>query len=453
MTNKLQVKHLHSRSSGWIERSLRTVWHPCTQMQHHETLPLIALKSGKDIWLYDQDGNRYLDAISSWWTNLFGHGNPFISKAVKDQLDTLEHAMLAGCTHEPVVELSEKLSALTGHALGHCFYASDGASAVEIALKMSFHYWKNCGVPEKQEFVCLENSYHGETIGALSVTDVTLFKDSYAPLIRNSHTVESPDGRKAKEGQSANDIAMQAANRLEALLQEKADRIAAIIVEPLVQCAAGFVMYSPEYLKRIRELCDRYKVHLIADEIAVGFGRTGSFFACEQAGIWPDMLCLSKGITAGYLPLSLVMTTDMIYSAFYDTDIARGFLHSHSYTGNPLACRAALASLELFRLHDVINQNRIISGKINLALESLKQHSCVRHFRNRGMIWAFDAVMTPEKQATFPRRFFETALKHELLMRPIGNTVYLMPPYILNDTDIEQLTEKTITVFNEVIQA
>ena len=212
-------------------------------------------------------------------------------------------------------------------------------------------------------------------------------------------------------------------------------------------------MYSPEYLKRIRELCDRYKVHLIADEIAVGFGRTGSFFACEQAGIWPDMLCLSKGITAGYLPLSVVMTTDRIYSAFYDTDIARGFLHSHSYTGNPLACRAALASLELFRLHDVINQNRIISGKINLALESLKQHFCVRHFRNRGMIWAFDAVMTPEKQATFPRRFFETALKHELLMRPIGNTVYLMPPYILNDTDIEQLTEKTITVFNEVIQA
>ncbi len=453
MANKLNVKHSHLRSIGWIERSLKNVWHPCTQMQHHETLPLVALKSGKGIWLYDQDGNRYLDAISSWWTNLFGHGNPFISKAVKDQLNTLEHAMLAGCTHEPVVELSEKLSALTGYTLGHCFYASDGASAVEIALKMSFHHWKNSGLPQKQEFICLQNSYHGETIGALSVTDVTLFRDSYAPLIRNSHIVESPDNRKAKDGQSASDIAIHAANRLEALLQEKSDRIAAVIVEPLVQCAAGFVMYSPEYLKRVRELCDRYKVHLIADEIAVGFGRTGSFFACEQTGIWPDMLCLSKGITAGYLPLSVVMTTDRIYNAFYDRDITRGFLHSHSYTGNPLACRAALASLELFRLHDVINHNRTISGKISDALDSLKQHPKVRHFRNRGMIWAFDVEMSPEKQAVFPRRFFETALEHELLMRPIGNTVYLMPPYILNDTDIELLAAKTITVFEKVIQA
>lgn len=278
-------------------------------MQHHETLPLVALKSGKGAWLFDQDGNRYLDAISSWWTNIFGHANPFISKALKDQLDTLEHAMLAGCTHEPVVELSERLSALTGNSLGHCFYGSDGASAVEIALKMSFHYWKNSGHPEKQEFICLKNSYHGETIGALSVTDVTLFRDSYAPLIRNSHIIESPDSRRAKDGQTAADIANEAADKLEALLQEKSRNIAAIIVEPLIQCAAGFVMYDPVYLKRARELCDRYKVHLISDEIAVGFGRTGTFFACEQAGIWPDMLCLSKAITGGFLPLSLVMTT------------------------------------------------------------------------------------------------------------------------------------------------
>lgn len=447
------MSYLHSRSSGWIERSLKSVWHPCTQMQHHETIPLVAIKSGKGIWLYDQDSNRYLDAISSWWTNLFGHGNPFIAKAIKDQVDTLEHAMLAGCTHEPVVELSEKLSELTGHALGHCFYASDGASAVEIALKMSFHYWKNSGLPEKQEFVCLENSYHGETIGALSVTDVTLFRDSYAPLIRNAHIVPSPDNRKAADGQSADNMAIEAANKLEALLQERADRIAAVIVEPLVQCAAGFVMYSPEYLKRVRELCDRYKVHLIADEIAVGFGRTGSFFACEQAGTWPDMLCLSKGITAGYLPLSLVMTTDTVFNAFYDADITRGFLHSHSYTGNPLACRAALASLELFRLHDTLNHNRIVSGQLDDALEPLKRHPSVRHFRHIGMIWAFDAVMAPEKQADFPRRFFRTALEHELLMRPIGNTVYLMPPYILGDAEIGALAEKTVTVFTKVMQA
>ncbi len=422
-------------------------------MQHHETLPLVALKSGKGAWLFDQDGNRYLDAISSWWTNIFGHANPFISKALKDQLDTLEHAMLAGCTHEPVVELSERLSALTGNSLGHCFYGSDGASAVEIALKMSFHYWKNSGHPEKQEFICLKNSYHGETIGALSVTDVTLFRDSYAPLIRNSHIIESPDSRRAKDGQTAADIANEAADKLEALLQEKSKNIAAIIVEPLIQCAAGFVMYDPVYLKRARELCDRYKVHLISDEIAVGFGRTGTFFACEQAGIWPDMLCLSKAITGGFLPLSLVMTTDDVFNAFYDMDVTRGFLHSHSYTGNPLACRAALATLDLFRNHNVITRNQTVSRQLSEALQPLENHPKTKHFRNKGMIWAFDVDMEAGKQATFPRRFFEKALQHELLMRPIGNTVYLMPPYILNEEEIGLLANKTISVFEEMMKS
>ncbi len=422
-------------------------------MQHHETLPLVALKSGKGAWLYDQDGNRYLDAISSWWTNIFGHANPFISKALKDQLDILEHAMLAGCTHEPVVELSERLSALTGNTLGHCFYGSDGASAVEIALKMSFHYWKNSGHPEKQEFICLKNSYHGETIGALSVTDVTLFRDSYAPLIRNSNIVESPDSRQAKDGQTAADVANEAADKLETLLQEKSEKIAAIIVEPLIQCAAGFVMYDPVYLTRARELCDRYKVHLIADEIAVGFGRTGTFFACEQAGIWPDMLCLSKAITGGFLPLSLVMTTDDIFNAFYDMDITRGFLHSHSYTGNPLACRAALATLDLFRNHNVIARNQNVSRQLSEVLKPLENHPKNKHFRNKGMIWAFDVEMETEKQATFPRRFFEKALQHELLMRPVGNTVYLMPPYILNEEEIGLLANKTMSVFEEMMKS
>ncbi len=447
------AKQTKPRSAGWVKRSLKNVWHPCTQMQHHESLPPIAIKSGKGVWLYDQDGNRYLDAISSWWTNLFGHAHPFINQAIKDQLDILEHAMLAGCTHEPVVELSEKLSALTENVLGHCFYASDGASAIEIALKMSFHYWKNSGCTEKQEFVCLENSYHGETIGALSVTDVPLFKDAYAPLIRHAHIVASPDSRMAQNGKTAIDVALEAATRLETLLQEKADRIAAVIVEPLVQCAAGFVMYSPVYLQRIRQLCDRYRVHLIADEIAVGFGRTGSFFACEQAGIWPDMLCLSKGISGGYLPLSLVMTTDTVFDAFYDKETARGFLHSHSYTGNPLACRAALANLELFRLHDVIHHNETVSAKLNAALAPLKNHSQIRHFRNKGMIWAFDVVMETKEQTVFPRRFFEKGLEHELLIRPIGHTVYLMPPYTLNEKEIVLLAEKTQAVVEEVVNS
>jgi adenosylmethionine-8-amino-7-oxononanoate aminotransferase len=442
----------HSTSSDWIARSLRSVWHPCTQMQHHEEVPLIAVSHGKGPWLYDHEGRRYLDGISSWWVNLFGHANPRINGALKDQLDKLEHAMLAGFTHEPVVELSEQLASLTGHALGHAFYASDGASAVEIALKMSFHYWRNAGYPGKQEFVCLQGSYHGETIGALGVTDVALFKDAYGPLLRAARTVASPDARNAVDGESAQDVARRAIKDVEALFEERADHIAAIIVEPLVQCATGMAMHDPLYLELLRELCDRHHVHLIADEIAVGCGRTGTFFASEQAAVWPDFMCLSKGISGGYLPLSLVMTTDHIYEAFYSEDITRGFLHSHSYTGNALACRAALATLQIFRDDDVINKNRETATRLMLEMAPLLEHERVTHFRQRGMILAFDAVEPDNaRAATFARRFFTSAVENELLLRPIGRTVYLMPPYVLDEEEIAGLAARTRKVFETVI--
>jgi adenosylmethionine---8-amino-7-oxononanoate aminotransferase len=438
-----------SKQSSWVERSLRSVWHPCTQMQHHESVPLIPVSHGRGAWLYDHEGRRYLDAISSWWVNLFGHANPRINAALKDQLDRLEHAMLAGFTHEPVIALSEQLSALTGHVLGHTFYASDGASAVEIALKMSFHAWRNGGQGDKQEFVCLKGSYHGETIGALAVTDVALFKDAYGPLLRASHVVASPDARGALEGESAQDVARRAAADVERLFNERAGRIAAIIVEPLVQCATGMAMHDPLYLTLLRELCDRHRVHLILDEIAVGCGRSGSFFACQQAGVWPDFLCLSKGISGGYLPLSLVMTREEIYQAFYSADVTRGFLHSHSYTGNPLACRAALATLQIFRDDDVLAQNRIRAQRLTHALAPLANHERVRHFRNRGMIWAFDAV---DVAPSFSRRFFASALEHEVLMRPIGPTVYMMPPFILDDDETDLLAARTLAVFEHVLK-
>jgi adenosylmethionine-8-amino-7-oxononanoate aminotransferase len=421
-------------------------------MQHHEEVPLIAVSHGKGPWLYDHEGRRYLDGISSWWVNLFGHANPRINAALKEQLDKLEHAMLAGFTHEPVVELSEQLAALTKHALGHAFYASDGASAVEIALKMSFHYWRNAGYPNKREFVCLQGSYHGETIGALGVTDVALFKDAYGPLLRAARTVASPDARNAVDGESAQDVARRAIEDVEALFAESADSIAAIIVEPLVQCATGMAMHDPLYLELLRELCDRYHVHLIADEIAVGCGRTGTFFACEQAAIWPDFMCLSKGISGGYLPLSLVLTTDRIYEAFYSEDITRGFLHSHSYTGNALACRAALATLQIFRDDDVLNKNRETATRLMLEMAPLLEHERVTNFRQRGMILAFDAVEPDNARAsTFARRFFSAAVENELLLRPIGRTVYLMPPYVLDDEDLAGLAARTRTVFEKVI--
>lgn len=441
-------------NTGWRERSLRHVWHPCTQMKQQAELPLVPLSRGQGPWLYDMAGQRYLDAISSWWVNLFGHANARINAALVEQLATLEHAMLAGFTHAPVVELSERLAALTGEALGHCFYASDGASAVEIALKMSFHYWRNHGQTDKREFVCLRNGYHGETLGALGVTDVAIFRDAYDPLLRHAHVVASPDARDAREGESAREVAQRAADELEALLQARHGQIAALIVEPLVQCAAGMAMYDTHYLTLVRALCDRYQVHLIADEIAVGCGRTGTFFACEQAQLWPDFLTLSKGISGGYLPLSLVMTTDRIYDAFYHDETVRGFLHSHSYTGNALACRAALATLDIFRDDDVLNANRARAARLTALLAPLAAHPRVRHFRQRGMIWAFDVALdTPAEASAFARRCHAAALARGLLLRPIGNTVYLMPPYVLDDDAQTWLATQTLAALTDTLEA
>jgi len=434
-----------TRSDLLLKRSLAAVWHPCTQMKQHEWLPLVSVARGEGCWLYDLDGRRYLDAISSWWVNLFGHCNPRINAALRAQLDSLEHVLLAGFSHEPVVELSERLARATGGALGHCFYASDGASAVEIALKMSFHYWRNRGRPAKMRFASLAGSYHGETLGALAVTDVALFKDTYAPLTMASSQVPSPDWRLAGEGESARDYAVRCAAALEQHLQSHHAETAAFIVEPLVQGATGMAMYDAEYLRRAREICDRYAVHLIADEIMTGFGRTGTFFAFEQAGITPDFLCLSKGLTGGYLPLSVVMTREAVYQAFYDDAVARAFLHSHSYTGNALACRAALATLDIFEQDNIIEVNKAKTAALTAAARAVAQHPRVRHFRNTGMIWAFEVET---KDPLFARRFFGRALERELLLRPLGNTVYFMPPYVLSEEEGELLAARTADILD-----
>lgn len=434
-------------NAGWQQRSRRHVWHPCTQSIRLEAAPPLPIARGEGVWLFDHEGKRYMDATSSWWVNLFGHAHPAINAALKAQLDTLPHVMLAGCTHAPAVELAERLSALTGHALGHCFYASDGASAVEIALKMSFHAWRNAGRGGKQRFVALRQGYHGETLGALHVTDVPVFRDAYAPLLANAHLVASPDARGALPGEGPADVARRAAAELEALLAGHRDSIAAVILEPLVQCAAGMAMHDPEYLRRVRAVCDRHEVHLIADEIAVGCGRTGSFFACEQAGIWPDFLCLSKGISGGYLPLALVMTRDDIYAGFVDDDAARSFLHSHSYTGNALACRAALATLDLFESEDVLRRNRARAARLLQRLREGLEGLPVDHLRQQGLITAFDVR---EPGARFAERFHMAARDHGLLMRPIGNTVYLMPPYAIGDGEIDLLVDGTLATLKAV---
>ena len=423
-----------------VDRSLDAVWHPCTQMKHHESFPLVAITKGKGPWLYDEQGNALLDCISSWWTNLFGHSNPQINRAITDQLEKIEHVMLAGFTHQPVVELSEKLSALTNSNLGHVFYASDGASAVEIALKMSHHFWQVNDKPKKKKFVCLENGYHGETLGALAVTDVAIFRQAYGSLLQDVYTVTSPDARKTKPGESADDVAKYAAAQLEKLFEKEHQHIAAIIIEPLVQCAGQMAMHSPEYLSLVRGLCNRYDVHLIADEIAVGCGRSGKFFACEHAGIWPDFLTLSKGISGGYLPLSLCMTTDTIYRAFYGDQTQQGFLHSHSYTGNPLACSAALACLNIFETEKVLEKNIERSQDLANAFAWAKADSRIEHWRQQGMILAFDLKKESIKNiSSFPREMFAKGLEEGILIRPISNTIYVMPPYILSSEEAMQM--------------
>ncbi|MEO3715368.1 adenosylmethionine--8-amino-7-oxononanoate transaminase [Roseateles flavus] len=406
-------------------RSLDAVWHPCTQMARAERVPPLPIARGEGPWLFDFDGHRYFDANSSWWVNLFGHADAGINAAIKQQLDTLPHVMLAGCTHEPAIRLAERLSARTGAALGHVFFGSDGASAVEIALKQSFHSWRNLGQAEKREFVCLRNGYHGETIGALAVTDVAIFRDAYDPLLMRAHIVDSPDSRLGNEA--------AALTALRTLLAERHGHIAAVILEPLVQGAAGMVMHSPNYLRQVRAMTREFGVHLIADEIAVGCGRTGQFFAWQHTqpaahDQWPDFILLSKGITAGTLPLSLVLTTDAVYRAFWSEDVTRGFLHSHSYTGNALACAAANAVLDRFDAGQ-LQHNAEQASHLAEAFAPLAKHARVAHLRQQGMILAFDVEEAP---AGFAEAFHLAARRHELLIRPIGRTVYLMPPYLID---------------------
>jgi len=414
-------------------------------MKQHESYPLIPIARGDGVWLYDTEGTRYLDAVSSWWVNLFGHNNPRIKDAIKLQLDTLEHVMLAGFTHAPVVELSEKLAKLTG--LGHAFYASDGASATEIALKMSFHYWRNSNKTNKTKFISLQNSYHGETLGALGVTDVAIFKDTYEPLLMQSAQMPSPDFRLAEAGEGAEAFALRSADALEQYVSEHSHELAAFIIEPLMQCAAGMGMYHPVYLKRAREICTKYSVHLIADEIAVGFGRTGTMFACQQAEIQADFICLSKGITGGYLPLSVVLTKDEIFQAFYDNSTARGFLHSHSYTGNPLACSAALATLAIFEADNTLQTNQAKSAAIWTKMQVLEDLP-IQHMRHQGMIFAFDVIT---KNSQFSKQFYQAAIKQGVLLRPIGGTVYFMPPYTISTSEIDLMLQATVKALQKTI--
>ena len=432
--------------SDWVTRDLAHVWHPCSQMKDHESVPMIPLRSGSGVWLEDFQGRRYLDGISSWWVNLFGHANPRINSAVAEQLGRLEHVIFAGFTHEPAVTLAEELVRIAPAGLNRCFFADNGSAAVEVAVKMSFHYWRNRGQERKTRFITLSNSYHGETLGALAVGNVELYKSIYKPLLMDVITVPSPDAFLREAGESAADCARRMFTHMERALEQNHQDVAAVIVEPLVQCAGGMRMYDPVYLDLLRKACDKYDVQLIADEIAVGFGRTGTMFACEQAGIRPDYLCLSKGLTGGYLPLSVVMTPDKIYDAFYDEYTKlNAFLHSHSYTGNPLACAAANATLNIFRQGPVLERNRVLAKHMRASVAPLEGHPHVAEIRQTGMILAIELMKDVAAREPWPfeerrgLRIYLRALERGALIRPLGTTVYFMPPYVIEPDEIDAL--------------
>ncbi|VAW88084.1 Adenosylmethionine-8-amino-7-oxononanoate aminotransferase [hydrothermal vent metagenome] len=431
-----------------IQRDLAAIWHPCSQMKDHEWLPMTPIKRGEGVWLEDFDGNRYIDAISSWWVNIFGHANPRINAALREQMESLEHVILSGFTHQAAIELAERLIKLTPAGLNRCFYADNGSSAVEVALKMSFHYWHNTGQHKKQRFINLSNSYHGETLGALAMGDVALYKETYGALLLEPITVPSPDSFYRDAGESEEAYSRRMFIHMEQTLEQHADQVCAVIVEPLIQCAGNMRMYHPVYLELLREACDRHNVHLIADEVAVGFGRSGTLFACEQANITPDFMCLSKGLTGGYLPLSVTMTTDNIYEAFYDDyDTLKAFLHSHSYTGNALACRAALATLDIFEQDNVIENNRALASYMKQATAHFTDHPHVAEVRQTGMVLAIEMVEDKATRKPYPwqeRRgltVYQHALKHQVLLRPLGNVTYFMPPYVINTDEIDLITE------------
>ncbi|MEO5963057.1 MAG: adenosylmethionine--8-amino-7-oxononanoate transaminase, partial [Thermomonas sp.] len=459
MTNLVHDADMIAASADhWRERDLAVLWHPCTQMREHpHTLPLVPIERGEGAWLIGRDGRRYLDAVSSWWTNLFGHAEPRIARAIAAQATQLEQVILAGFSHAPAVELAEQLLSIAptqaGRApLAKVFYADNGSAGVEVALKMAFHWFHNRGEHRRTKFVALENGYHGETIGALAVGDIPLYRRVYAPLLCESLFAPSPDAYLAQPGESAADCAERAAAGLAALLKQHAGEVCALILEPLVQCAGGMRMHDPVYLRRARELCDAHGIFLIADEIAVGFGRTGTLFACEQAGVQPDLLCLSKGLTGGFLPLAAVLATQDIYDGFLDDSRERAFLHSHSYTGNPLACAAALASLAIFRDDDVLARNRVTAARMTELAAPLAALPHVAEVRQTGMIVAIELTRDGDRHTPFDPaqriglRAYCAALERGVVLRPLGDTLYWMPPYCIDDAQLLLLAQVTRAV-------
>lgn len=443
------------------DKDLKYIWHPCSQMKDYEKFPPIVIEKGKGVYLKDVNGKTYLDAVSSWWVNLFGHSNQRINDALYNQANTLEHVIFANFTHKPAIELCERIISISPNRLEKVFFGDNGSSAIEIALKLSFQYHQQIGKGKKTKFVNISDAYHGETIGALSVGDMDLYSKIYKPILIDSIKVEGPDCFRCKFNKDRKTCDAECFIFMEDKIKEVHDEVSAIIIEPIVQCAAGMKIYSPKYLIKLREICDKYDINLIADEIAVGFGRTGKMFASEHANISPDIMCLSKGLTAGYMPLSLVLMSDKMYYAFYDDyNKMKAFLHSHSYSGNPLGCSVALETLKIFEDENIIEKNKIKSDYLRKKVQSiLSSIPNLGEYRQIGMIGAIELVKDKitkepfESERRVGYNIYKKALEKGVLLRALGNIIYFMPPYVITEEEIDFMVEvardSIIEYFNE----
>lgn len=442
--------------ADFVQRDLAHIWHPCSQMKDYEDLPPIIIDHGKGVYLYDMNGKKYLDIISSWWCNLFGHANPKINAAIKEQLDTLEHVIFANFSHKGAVKLAEELLKVLPKGLNKFHFNDNGSGAVEAALKMSFQYHHQMGKAKKQKFMCLSEGYHGETIGALSVGSMDLFTEIYKPMMMNNIHVEAPDCYRCKEGKTRDTCNVECFYHVEEAFQKHAKETAALIVEPILQGSAGMRIYPAKYLKKLRQITTHYGVHLICDEIATGFGRTGKMFASQHADITPDIMCISKGLTGGYMPMSITITTDEIYNAFYaDYQEGRAFMHSHTYSGNPLGAAAGLAVLKIFEEEDILEKAHETSVYLNKRLtQTFLHHKNVGEIRHIGLINAIEIVQDKKTKTPFDStlrlgyQIYKEGLKKGIILRPLGDILYFNPPLNITKEELDlaiELTQKALT--------
>lgn len=444
---------------NWQEEDLKYIWHPCSQMKDYEELPPIIIKNGHGVHLTDIDGKDYIDIVSSWWCNLLGHCNPKINDTITKQLNTLEHVIFANFSHTPAIELCRRLMEVIPKGLAKFNFSDNGSAAVECSLKMAFQYCYQTGHPEKIKFMCLSDGYHGETIGALSVGTLDLYAKIYKPMLMDTIRIGAPDCFRCPYGKCRDCCDCECFKKAEEAFEKHGKETAGIIIEPLLQGSAGMRIYPPLYLKKLRALCDEYDVILIADEIATGFGRTGKMFAFDHAGVSPDIMCISKGLTGGYMPMAITITTDRIYNAFYsDYNEGKAFMHSHTYSGNPLGCSAALAVLDILDEDKIIEKANETAVYLHGALEdALGKHKNVGEIRHIGLINAIELCEDKTSKKGFDGKLrigysiYKKALEHGLILRPLGNVLYFNPPLIIGKDDIDLAIRKCVQSMNEIL--